>query len=227
MPRRNPSRHSVVAKGLAEDFTAILERIVDLRTIKLVVDRFLKKHYDAGLRKQSVTYGINFVRNDGTVKYLQDATFEHIKGITDDIGTRLESELSKALAANEDRAQIRKRIANIFRGTQPTRINFEDRIETIRRTETARAENYAALDAAKQLKVKTKKRVAIVADDRTSDICRAMARKYGTDGQAIDRDEPFVVTLKVGNKTQTITEMAPPFHVNCRSALQLVVVRGD
>jgi len=227
MPRRSPPRRELVAKGLAESFTSMLDRIVDLRTIRLVVDRFLSKHYDAGLKRQGVTYGVNFQRNEGTIAYLQDATFEHIKGITDDIRTRLESELSKALAANEDREQIRRRIADVFRGDNPTRINFEDRVELIRRTEIARAENYAALDAAKQLKIRTKKRLAITLDERTSDICRAMSRKYGDDAQAIERDEPFVVTVKVGNKTQTISEMAPPFHPNCRSGLQLVTQRGE
>jgi len=167
---------------------------------------------------------MNFQPNRQTILNMQEAVFSNIDGMINDLQTRVKREIYQGLAAGESKEQIKKRIANIFRGDTQNRFKFEERIKLIQRTETVRIENLAVLDSAEQLPFKTKKRVAVVVDNRTSAICRAMNKKYGKDNQAIALGRMFTVKVKIGKKTQTISAKTPPFHPNCRTAVQLVVV---
>ncbi len=211
------------AKALSDELTNALNVLIDLPAIQTLVNKFIQKNYEQALEKAEVKFNINFTRNERTIRHLQTATFENIKGITAELTGRLRRELSTGLAAGESRQQIRQRIRDVFRGEDSTtRFRFEDRIEMIRRTETIRAENFAQLDAARQIPIEVKKKVKIVMDARTSPICRAMHQKYGTNKKAIDTTKPFKVRARVGKKTVRVEEMAPPFHVNCRTSIQLV-----
>jgi len=223
---RSPAE-PIEVKALLDEFQAMLNSIVDTRFIQGVVDRFLRKHYGKGLGRMETRFKINFLRNEKTIQYLENATFENIKGITEELTARLRREFSQGLAANESREQLKKRIADVFKGNNPTRFRFENRVEMIRRTEVIRAENYGAIDAARQLPFKVKKYVKIVLDSRTSDICHAMREKYGTKEKAIPLEDNFTLTIrekrkKGGAKVVTISEMAPPFHPNCRSSAAYV-----
>ena len=97
----------------------------------------------------------------------------------------------------------------------------------IERTETIRAINFAQHDVAKQLPFKAEKRVKVFLDNRTSAICKAMHRKYGTDEKAIALDRMFTVRVKVGKRTQTISKISPPFHPNCRTNYVTVVAEDQ
>ena len=65
------------------------------------------------------------------------------------------------------------------------------------------------------------KYVDIIHDNRTTDICKAEHREYGTKEEAIPLDQEFKV--KVGNKTYSA--LYPPFHINCRSVVRFVRVK--
>ena len=210
-------------KALADEFTSVLIASFQTEAVRGLVSRWLRKNYNKEIEKQEVKFNINFMASENTIRHLENAVFENIKGITAELQTRLRRELSQGLAAGESRAQLKKRIADVFRGNNPTRFRFETRIKTIERTEKIRAINFAQHDAAKQLPFKTLKRVSVVLDDRTSPICVKMNQKYGKDEQAIELTKPFKVRVKVGKKTQTISEMAPPFHPNCRTQYVTVI----
>jgi len=214
-------------KSLLDDFQGALNVIIGIEALRQIVSRFIKKFYDKGLEAQEVKFNVNFTRNEETIKFLENSTFERVKGINAELRARLQAELSAGLAANESRGDLRNRISSVFKGDNPTRFRFEDRIEMIRRTETNRAENLGGLDAARQLPGLVKKYLNVKRDARTSPICIAMDAKYGKESQAIPLNDKFTVTVKIGKKTQTISEVSPPFHVNERTSIRYVTVEED
>ena len=221
MRRSRPS--DINLKALADEFTSVLQVSFQTDVVRGLINRWLRKHYMKELERQELKFNVNFMASENTIRHLENAVFENIKGITAELRTRLQRELSLGLAAGENKNQLKKRVGDVFRGNNPTRFRFETRIRMIERTEKARAINFANHDAAKQLPFKVKKRVSVVLDGRTSPICREMNRKYGEDSQAIELKREFKVRVKVGKRTQTISDLSPPFHVNCRTQYVTVI----
>lgn len=222
-------QHEVIAKALADQLQAVLDRFINTffqsEASQGLIARWLRKEYQGQIDILKTQFGIDFTPDENTLRNLEESISDSIKGITEEMRARIGRELKVGLAANEDNSQLKRRIGKIFRGDNPTRFRFENRMEMIRRTETQRARNLAIHDVAQQLPFPVKKRVSVVLDARTSPICIAMNKKYGDDDQAIQIDKQFKVRAKVGKKTITISELTPPFHVNCRT--QYVTVIAD
>ena len=93
------------------------------------------------------------------------------------------------------------------------------RAETIARTETSRALNQGKLQAMKASGEKASKYLIITYDNRTSEVSKAMGRKYGTDEKAIPLDKEFSVNVN----GKTFSGQTPPFMPNDRDAIVFVL----
>jgi len=88
----------------------------------------------------------------------------------------------------------------------------DNRADAIARTETARAENFGSLEAAKKANMDMKKYISIVSDARTSEVSKAMFRKYGSKQKSIGINETFSVKMK----GKEYSGLVPPFMPNDR-----------
>jgi len=192
--------------------------IINLVPFRQNVNTFIDQEYQKGLERAEVQFDMNFVSNDKDVQFLNNYVNDNIQAAGDDLGNSLRGELSRGLQNGESISQLKTRVRTTFNDKK-----FDNRLKAILRTEKLRANNYGALDGAKQSGLKLKKYLDVIMDDRTSDICKAENRKYGTKEQAIPLDKEFVV--KVNNKTYR--SQAPPFHVNCRTILRFVRIKND
>ena len=94
----------------------------------------------------------------------------------------------------------------------------ENRAEMIARTEVNRSMNQGKLIAMKESGERVKKFLIITYDKRTSEISKAMGRKYGTSEQAIPLKDNFSVMVN----GKEISGPSPPFHINERDSLVFV-----
>lgn len=208
-------------KSIIDDLANNLVRIFSLDKFRVKIKEFVKKHYDAGLEKAEIDFGFNFVRNDRQIQFLEGYTFDLVKGVTDEMVLDIRQELKRGMLNNESILQIKNRLDKIFKGDNPTRFRYEDRLRMIARTETTTMENAGHLEGAKQSGVKLKKYLSIQMDERTSPICIEENKKYGSPEKAIPLDEEFVV--KVNGKEYRGQQ--PSFHTNCRTRLLFVEVK--
>ena len=177
------------------------------------------KEYRKGIEKVEEELDLNVLIDPENENSLADLSVGLIKDFDEEMTTKLKKELQIAIASGDSNAMIKKKLIGFFSSKPNTsKFNWNDRLNTILRTERSRAENKGKLDAAVNSEIPgLRKYLSVVMDDRTSEICRAEHRKYGSPEQSIPMDKPFVVT--VGNKTYTA--MSPPFHQNCRSEIMI------
>ena len=148
------------------------------------------------------------------IKYISDYTFDNIKGMTEDLANDLRQELQRGFMNGESIDNLTKRVKGVFDTS-------ENRAETIARTETMRAHHFGKLSAYQQSGVKAKKWLLWTDDHRTSEITKALHKKYGSEDQAIPLDQNFKCTAKVGKKVKYIDQQAGPFHPNERDELMI------
>lgn len=208
----------IETKNLIDQIVSGFVKILKLDSFTFKISQFIKNSYSKGIEGAEQTFNMNFLPQESDVNFLSNYVNQNIDDVADDVGKQLRQELSRGLLAGDDIQGIKDRVKEVF-GSQ----KFTERLKTVIRTEGIRAENQGSLSAAKQSNLKLKKYVIIVDDKRTSPICHAEDRKYGTESEAIPLDEQFVV--RVDNKT--IKAQAPPFHVNCRSTLGYVKVEEE
>lgn len=146
-----------------------------------------------------------------TLKLLSDILYDNIKGVTEEMSKKIRTQIRESILAREDNIQLAKRLDDIFRGDNPTRFKYDNRLKLIARTESTRAMNYGSFENAIKIGA-SKKYINIVNDSRTTDVSKAMFAKYGTEEKAIDLDEEFSVV--VGGKTYS--GLFPPFMPNDR-----------
>jgi hypothetical protein len=122
----------------------------------------------------------------------------------------------------ENATQLKKRVKDVFADKK-----YTDRMKTVIRTEKLRANNAGAFSGAKQAEdagIVLRKYLDVTMDKRTSDICKAEVKKYGTKKEAIPLEDKFIV--KVGNKTYKAKY--PPFHPNCfLSGTKITTDKGE
>jgi len=213
-------KSEVELKSIIDDLANNLVRIFSLDKFGIVVKEFVKKHYDAGLEKAEVELGLNFVRNDRQIQFLEGYTFDLVKGVTDEMVLDIRQELKRGMMNNESISQIKNRLDNIFKGDNPTRFRYEDRLKMIARTETTTMENAGHMEGAKQAGIELKKYLSVQMDARTSDICIAEDKKYGSPEKAIPMDDEFVVEVK----GKEYRGQFPSFHPNCRTRMLFIEV---
>jgi len=138
--------------------------------------------------------------NKGAITFIQDYTYNNIKGMTEEIMQDLRQELERGIMAGEGVAKIKSRVSKVFDVG-------ENRAEMIARTETNRAENHGKLQAFKSSGEKLKKQWHSHFDERTSPICKRLH------GQTVGINENFK------DKSSGWEGPCPPSHVNCRSSV--------
>jgi HK97 family phage portal protein len=128
-----------------------------------------------------------------------------IKGVTKEIQADIISTVQDGIRKNKSISEIKEDIKNTFS-------KFSDwRSEMIARTETNRILSEGKLLGYKESKLNGGKIVMVALDNRTSDICKRMNKRYGDN--PIPLDNTFI-------DPETNKEyITPPFHCNCRSTI--------
>lgn len=205
-------------KGIIEDISKGVANIFNLSSFSVKINSFVNKFYNKGLEQAEVQFNMNFFSNQVEVEALKNYTFDLVKGMTDEMVSDLRQEIQRGVLNNESVDQIKKRVNGVFKGDNPTRFRYEDRLKSIARTESNRAENMGHLEGAQQSGVNLVKYLDVTEDERTSGICSEMHKKYGTPEQGIPLDKEFSVTFK-GKRYHG---QAPPFHPNERTRVLFI-----
>ena len=128
-----------------------------------------------------------------------------IKGVTKEIQAKVIQTVQEGLSNKTSLKDIKERVGKEFSEFS------EWRSEMIARTETNRIINEGKLTGYKEIGMDGGKIAMVALDNRTTDICKRMHKKYGNN--SIGLDDPFI-----DDKTKK-SFIAPPFHVNCRSTI--------
>jgi len=205
-----------MSNSIIERLIKSLSRIFKITLPALLVKQQVAETYDDGIKDMEVKLDVNFAGDPDKKVFLENYTFDNIKGMNDELAEKLRKEFTQATLAGESVAKMKKRVREVMDVGKV-------RAEAIARTEMNRAANAGRLDGAIEAGeqgIKTKKWLLITQDKRTSPICDKEDRKYGTVDQAIPIDDKF----KIKFNGKIIEELAPPFHVHCRTRLMIEVV---
>jgi len=205
----------VEAKNIIEALLRGFMKVFTATFFQEKLDNYVQKKYDEGLIKAEDLFQINFTRDDQNLNNLRQYVAGNVGNTAEEINQSLRQEIQRAQLDGVDLKQLKQRVKQVFKDQK-----YMNRLKTVIRTEGNRAGNYGQLDGAKQSGLKLKKYLDVSVDQRTSDICMAEHKKYGTPEQAIPLDKLF--TVKVRNKT--FQGDAPPFHPNCRTIIMFTEV---
>lgn len=205
-------------KNIIDEIVSGFTKILHLDSFTSKISKYIHDNYMQGMEKTEKVFNMNFIPQGSDMSFLQGYVNQNIQDVSDDVGKQLRQEISRGLLAGDDIDGIKKRVREVFGDAK-----FSNRLKTVLRTESVRAENYGSLQGAQQSRLKLKKYLMIQNDARTSNICHKEDTKYGTKDQAIPLDEQFEVV--VDNKV--IRALAPPFHPNCRTSIAYVQVDND
>lgn len=197
LEQNKPEDQLIKIKGFA-DIPKLIKKIFGSFALKKVVNDLVKSIFIEGWDYSEKKLERNIPFNQGALEFLQDHTFDNIKGMTDEIANDLKQELERGIINGEGISKIKERVNKVFDVG-------ENRAEMIARTETTRAENNGRLLSAKASGEELKKKVIVTHDNRTSELCKRM------EGQTVAVNEKFK-DPKTGEEWE-----CPPFHVNCRS----------
>jgi len=211
----NQKRMNLTDKKSLDKVVGVIENLFSANGIKGAVDEITKDFYRKGNDKAEKQLAMNLIENPAQIKALADMTFDNIKGVTEDLKSKLRGILQRALVSGKGIGAIADEIESAFKISK-------NRAETIARTETARAEQSGQLNAMKSSGVDVRKYIIIVKDKSTSEVSFAMDSKYGSIDQSIPLDGLFSVV--VGGKT--FEGQAPPFMPNDRDDV-LYVLKED
>lgn len=209
----------IEVKGVIEILTDQVRQVLSLEPVRQQVEEAVRQSYSDGLervdKELKPQVNVQMPSNVGRqMETLFDYTFQNVQNVGDEIGNSLRQEMQRGLLNGDNKAQLIKRIRATFKEKK-----FRDRFRMIIRTETLRANNTAALEAAHQVQdtsgIKLKKWLDVTMDDRTSDTCKEEHKLYPKE-KAIPLNDDFV--YKFQNKT--FRAQNPPFHPNCRTIVR-------
>ena len=207
-------RRLVEGKGLDEVIGSV-DNLFSTAGMKRLVDEIIKDFYRKGNDQAERQLDMNLPENPAQIKTLADMTFDNIKGMTEDLKNKLKGILQRALTSGKSISTIAEEIKGAFDISQ-------GRAETIARTETQRAQLSGELNAMKSSGLDIMKYILIVKDDRTTEVSKAMDRKYGSEKKAIPVDGLFSVFVN----GKTFEGQAPPFMPNDRDEV-LYFIQDD
>lgn len=196
----NRDRLSKIKLKSIDDIVKRVNEIFSMHELEIAVKKAVETLFTKGWVASEKTLNQNLFINKNQIKFLQDYTFDNIKGVEEDFKNKLKQELRRAIIQSEGIGKVAERVRKVFDIT-------EERTETIARTELNRAENQGQLQAFKKSGKKMTKTWLSAHDARTSDLCKRL------DGQTVDIDAKFKDAYTGGEWD------APPSHVNCRSTL--------
>lgn len=185
------------------DLVKAIKNLLTFTGLKRISDIAIENNFMEGWDSSEKQLNRNFLVNKEAITFIQDYTFNNIKGMTEEIGNDLRQELERGIIAGEGVTKLKERVGKVFNVGK-------NRAEMIARTESNRAENQGKLLAMKASGEKYMKQWSTHEDDRTSEICKRL------DGQTVGLNENFI-DPKSGWEGP-----APPSHVNCRSAVLFV-----
>ena len=183
----------------------IIKQLFSIFTLKELTDQIIKSEYTGGWDSTEKKIDQNVPFNESALTFLQEHTFDNIKGMTEEISNDLKAELERGIINGEGITKLKARVEKVFN-------NGDNRAQMIAITETNRAENQGRLLAMKGSGISdqfNKEWVAAI-DDRTSPLCKRL------DGQTIPVNENFKDTQSGWEGQST------PSHVNCRSRIIFV-----
>ena len=201
---RPTSRAKIEVKSIMDVIKKIAS-ILGFGEIRQTVNEFINNNFLSGFDDGEKEVDSNFVPDQAASNFLANHTFNNVKGMTDDLTNKLRAELERGVIAGEGVDKLKARVSNVFKISK-------NRAEMIARTETARAFNMGKLQAVQKSGKPAKKYIDITLDKRTSQVSKAMDRKYGSPEKAIPLDQNFSVS--VGGKV--FEGPAPPFMPNDR-----------
>ncbi len=162
----------------------------------------IKTQFYKGIDNVEIAFDRNILDvNPEVISFLQTYMFNNIKGMHTETANKLRTTLQRGLIEGKPQTQIVKEIQEIMDATKA-------RAQMIARTELARAYSVGQLEAARASGLKAKKYVSIVNDNRTTELCKRLGKKYNKEN-AIDIDAKFY------DDVTKESWLAPPFHVNC------------
>lgn len=180
-----------------------VKKLLDFSGLKDITAKVVKKYFLDGWEESEKKLDRNFIVDTDAINYLQEYTFENIKGMTEDLADKLRGELKRGYMAGEGIGKLKKRVEKAFDISS-------NRAEAIARTETNRASNFGKLGALRTGGAKGKKKWVSKIDSRTSAVCKRL------NGQEVGLDEDFE------DKTSGWSGPCPPSHVSCRSSFILI-----
>ena len=180
-----------------------LKVLLSIMGLKALSDEIIKNNFMKGNDEAEKKLDMNIMPNEEAISYIQDYTFENIKGMTEDLENKLRQELERAFMNGDGISRIKSNVQKIFETTK-------HRAEAIARTETNRALNSGKMVAYKASGVKGTKEFIAKIDARTSSICRRL------DGQKKGLDENFV------DPKGEWSGQNPPVHCRCRSTWDFI-----
>lgn len=221
-----PSRVNTLIETKADMVEIILARIFAVfrgATFQRVIERFVRRHYAKGMTEEEITLKLrtNVIPDEEKLSLLTNETHTEIVSLMGDLEKQYQQTVREAVRNNESPDMIKRRLKALLNPGDATihtygsgrKMNWRDRLDMIQVTESHKAANQGRLDTMKQSGLPIMKYVSIHDDDRTSDICIAMGKKYGDPKKAIPLNESFEVRVK----GQLISAQACPFHPHCRS----------
>lgn len=125
-----------------------------------------------------------------------------IQGTTTELNQKILTQVQEDVINKVGRKKMTEHVQEIFKGSTVSQA------ERIARTETTRWINEAKVMGYKESGIKGRKAYSAVMDNRTSDLCRRLHKKYFNKG--IPFDEEFIDDA-TGQRFYI-----PPSHVNCR-----------
>ena len=202
----SPKPKDTELKSMVSDIANNFLKLFNVDKLRGIVQRFVRMKYDKGVKniEKQLDFNVQFGDQVRDFDMLNNYVFDNIKGMTDDIQNKLRGELQRGLMGNESAKQLRSRISDIFRGSEPTRFNFENRVKMIARTEGKRASNMAMYSQASKLNRVLYKYTTLNPKDPCP-ICKKISSE--TKENPIPMESMFV-----HGKT---SEKFPPFHCNC------------
>jgi HK97 family phage portal protein len=193
----------IVAKAFGDEFITKIMAVLGFDSIRSLVNDTIRRQYSEGAEKVEKIASFNFMPNKNAIEFLQNYTFDNIKGMTKEIADDLRAELQRGLMNNEGLTKLTKRVGNVFD-------NAENRAKVIARTETSRAFNYGNVAAFDQSPLDGKKKWVSKIDSKTSEACHSL------NGKMVNKGENF--------KYKDWEGPASPQHPNCRSRIDIVLV---
>lgn len=189
---------------------------------KHILDKYLKKiieniilDFKEGALSVDSNSSIEPTKEE--IKLMSGKVYDNIKGVTEEDSKKINNLIRDSLLAREDRVMIVKKLDELFKGNNPTKLNYKTRLKTIARTESVRFYSQGAYKNAIRLGA-TKKYIQIIDDKKTSPQSKLFRDKYGNSENAIPIDQEFQINYK-GKK---YSGLYPPFMPNDRDYVNYV-----
>jgi len=219
--RKNANDRLTQVKGFPQIINSI-QTAFDVTGLKSLIGRITRSLFEEGidnteklLKAEGIEVNLVSV-NPEKVEFLSGMVYDNIKGLSEYMRYQLTEQIKMGISVGEGIGTMSERIEKTFDISK-------NRATMIARTESSRIETAGSIDAAQQFQrdgVEIKKWLLWTLDSRTSNLTKALHKKYGSEEQAIPLNKNF--TIDFGGKHYS--QMGPPFHPNERDVFMSFIV---